>query len=402
MRRLSAALHEELAKISIRRSARGRHRRCLKRHGHADRVVERDDCRFDPAAQHLQVARRASTARWHSADPFRAWTSCGGDPSSAGAANLPAGAPVSARYACSSAATPATYRIDPASSGAPGRPHRQSLLPPLRSVPPVERPEHVVERDEVHVPVVEHRLADDAGPHAPAPLPLPLFRIQTVEELVGRSDEDAIVQREDRAGRASERLLPDHGAGGKIVRHDASVFERNVDTVGGEGRPTAQRATSRGRSTRRGRRWHAGRARRHCSPHATNHPPFHKSGAEKPPLTAAATVASRPPPARRAPSAWGTKTRPSPAAGAARHGQFSGPPHTRRRRGPRPRAFPCAAARMPSRHRWPPAPQAARRARAGVPRRDPRSPAHAPAHPAAEPAARDPAGRPCARTGAGP
>ena len=92
------------------------------------------------------------------------------------------------------------------------RPTAAAAAPAFQRCDPfrrVEGPEHVVERDEVARASRRHRRADDRPAGAPAPLPLAVLRVQAVEELVRRSDEDAIVEREDGAGRAAELLLPD-------------------------------------------------------------------------------------------------------------------------------------------------------------------------------------------------
>ena len=73
---------------------------------------------------------------------------------------------------------------------------------------------------------------------------LPSVGHHAVEEVVLRSDVEAIVEREDLVRRAAETALPDRLAVVDAQRDDAAVGRRHVDAIGGERRRARARATS--------------------------------------------------------------------------------------------------------------------------------------------------------------
>src|SRR5204863_6146068 len=88
-------------------------------------------------------------------------------------------------------------------------PQRERTLPALYAAVAVERAEHVVERDEVHGPLVDNRPANRVAPGSPAPFLPAVAGIQAVKELVGRSEIQPLVEREDLVRRTTQPVLPD-------------------------------------------------------------------------------------------------------------------------------------------------------------------------------------------------
>ena len=156
-----------------------------------------------------------------------------------------------------------------------------------------------------YVPSVQHRLADDAAAHSPAPLLLPVPRIETVEKLVGRSDEHAIVERERRTGRSTQRALPDERTRGELVRDNATVLEGQIDAVGRQAGPTLEPSPSRARSRQPARRSRARQARFLQSPRQSASRPATRAAPRVPTALEGAIAACRRPraPPRRPPAA---------------------------------------------------------------------------------------------------
>ena len=104
------------------------------------------------------------------------------------------------------------------------RSHLQPALPPKAATIAIERAQHVVERNEIDVRLVHDRRAYHVGPGAPSPADFAGSRVETVEEVVFRADEDAIVQRQNIGGRAAEGAFPEGVACMNVQRRHAAVL----------------------------------------------------------------------------------------------------------------------------------------------------------------------------------
>ena len=108
------------------------------------------------------------------------------------------------------------------------RPEREWAFPSLIAVAPVERPQHVVERHEIHDVLVDDRQPNHVCPRSPRPIGLAGVAFQAIEKIIVRADEESFVDGQDVACGSAETMFPDCGAGVDPQRNNAAIFGRNV------------------------------------------------------------------------------------------------------------------------------------------------------------------------------
>jgi hypothetical protein len=121
------------------------------------------------------------------------------------------------------------------------RPHRQNAFPHHRSVVAVVAAKNVVERNEVHALVVEHREAEHVGARAPFPVRVGVARVDRMQLIIKAADKDSIADRQDADRRFAQLVRPDVLAGQERERNNASVCEREVHAIPGRCRRCVQR-----------------------------------------------------------------------------------------------------------------------------------------------------------------
>jgi hypothetical protein len=111
---------------------------------------------------------------------------------------------------------------------APVANRRHPLLGPALAV---KASQQVVERQEADDVSGYDRVPRDIGARAPPPAHAAVLAVETVEVVVGRSDEQAILVGHRIARGSFQFLLPGDRAGGKRQRDDAPVLDRHEQPV---------------------------------------------------------------------------------------------------------------------------------------------------------------------------
>src|SRR5262249_43823870 len=116
-------------------------------------------------------------------------------------------------------------------------PDRKCALPELIARSSIERPQDVIQRDEIHSTLVDDGDADHVPTGAPSPEYFAAVAADAVEELVARSHVQPVVERADFIRCAPETAAPDDLTGFDPQRHDPTIVGRYVDAIGCKRRP---------------------------------------------------------------------------------------------------------------------------------------------------------------------
>ena len=191
-------------------------------------------------------------------------TNAGGIESRLGNVAFPASRPVLPSRPGNSVASPGTVRCGPSSDRTIRGPEGEGILPALRAVHAVQRPQQVVHRDDVDTIGIHRGGTDDPCANLPGPLDRTVSRAQAVELARVGADVDAIAERERLCRRGSDHPRPDLRT--CLQRHsdDAPIRHREVQQSAVDGRPFGDRAElprPHRRAVRGADRAHAGRRR---------------------------------------------------------------------------------------------------------------------------------------------